>query len=83
MTGSHFNTLTHKEKGVVYVNEGTHLENRIVYGECTIVIYAVYNFYVEVKVDLKTKKITEIKALESMEDFDGIMDSIKLDDLIG
>lgn len=81
MTSNQFNKLSLKEKGVIYTEEGTHIENRINYGINTVLIYAVFNFYVEVTLDVKANKIIDIKALETTEDYYGFMKSLKLSDL--
>ena len=79
MTAKEFNTLDLDKRGLIWNEHSTFLDTRIVYGKYKIIIYAVFNFYVEVFYNIKTNKIDDLKALENVEDFEGYMNSIKVE----
>ena len=81
MTAKEFNSLSLDGKGVVF-QEGTYVDQRIVYNEHKIVMYSLHNFYVEIYYNAHSNKIEDIDALESLDDWDNFMASVKLGDLI-
>ncbi len=58
------------------------LDERIVYNKSKYLIFALFNFYVELTYDIKTNELTKAKALETLEDWEGYLSSIKIDQLL-
>jgi len=78
MTPQEFNMLGLDQKGEVWNTNSIVIDERIVYNKHKIVIYSVFNFYVEVFYSIKDNKIEDLKALENIEDWEGYLKSIKL-----
>ena len=78
-TATEFNQLPYPKKSYVWKKNGVFLDERIIHGKCRIVVYAIFNFYVEVYYNLNSNQIGTIKALENSEDFDGYLNSIQLE----
>ena len=78
MTAQEFNMLNLDQKGEVWNTNSIFIDERIVYNKHKIVIYSVFNFYVEVFYSIKDNKIENLKALENIEDWEGYLKSIKL-----
>jgi len=76
-----YNKLITNDKANILWDKGTHIDERVIYNKHTVVMYALFNFYVEVYYSVKDNKIKEIKALKSDEDWEGYLKSIKLEHL--
>ena len=79
MTATEFNELPYPKKADMWSKNGVFLDERIIYGKCKIVIYSVFNFYVEVYYNVNTNQIGTVKALENIEDFEGYLKSVQLE----
>ena len=82
MTIRDFNTLELDQKGSLVFREGNYVDHRIQYGKYKIVIYSLFNFYVEVFLDINSDSVKNIKAIETENDWHGYLESINLDYLM-
>jgi len=70
------------EKGEFLWKEGKHVEERLIYGKYVVQIHCFDNFFVEVYYSVRGNNIDDIKAIHKGEDWDGYLDSIKLEHLM-
>lgn len=82
MTASEFNKLSPDEKGALLTEQSTFIDERIIYGKYKIIIYSLFNFYIEVYYHVQHNEVETIKAIESIDDWESYMRSINLDSLL-
>lgn len=82
MTAQDFNRIKNlNDKANIVWDCSRHVDERIIYNEYKIQMYALYGFYVEVWIAIKTNKIEKIKALEGETNWKGYLISIRMEDL--
>lgn len=82
MTASDFNKLTLDEKGKLLTEQSVFLDERVIYGKYKIIIYSLFNFYIEAYYHVQHNEVETIKAIESIEDWESYMRSINLNSLL-
>ena len=81
MTPQDFNTLPFAFKAEALWTKGKLINERRIPDQYVVVIYGVYNFFVEVFYDLYSNKIMDIFAMENDDDWDGFLNSVNLEEL--
>lgn len=83
MTASEFNSINdiHQRANIIW-EHGKPVDERVNYREHTIVIYSVFDFYVEIWLAATTQQIEKVHAPESDDDWKSFLDSVKLKSLM-
>lgn len=81
MTPADFNKKPTEGKATVLWDNGVYAGERVVYNKYLVKIYSLLDFWVEVYYDIKDNRLEDIYALETEEDFNGILNSIDLVEL--
>jgi len=83
MSASEFNSIQDiNERANMVWEHGRLADERVNYRHHTIVIYSIFDFYVEVWLAATTQAIEKVHALESGEDWKGFLESVKLKNLL-
>ena len=83
MTPDKFNSMLTDAKANFLWDNGVFVDERISYNKYLIKIYSLLDFYVEVYYNINDNKIEDIYALESEDDWEGILKMINLTKLLG
>ncbi len=82
MTAQEFNMLEIGPKADLLWPEGSFLDHRIDNDHAMVVIYKLYDLFVEVHFDVVSKDVTKINALDTDEDHEGYLNSVSLVNLL-
>ncbi len=82
MTAQQYNQLATGSKADLLWPDGEFLDHRTEDEKFMVVIYKLYNLFVEVFFDITSKDIINIKAIESEEDYDSCLKSVNLAQLM-
>lgn len=82
MVASDFNKLSIDEKGNLLTEHSLFLDERVIYGKYKIIIYSLFNFYVEVYYHAVHNEIETVTAIETSEDWESYLKSINLNSLL-
>lgn len=82
MNISEYKQLELNKRASILWENGTFIEDRIMYGKYKICTYSLFDFFVEVFYDIHDNSIKRINALEDEIDWKGYLDSINLDYLL-
>lgn len=79
MTATEYNKLSDEQRSVLLIENGMFIEDRIDDGKYKIVMYGLFNFYVEALYHIEKNKIETIQALANIDDWERYLQSINLD----
>lgn len=79
MTATEYNKLSDEQRSVLLIENGMFIEDRIDDGKYKIVMYGLFNFYVEAFYHIENNKIETIQALANIDDWERYLQSLNLD----
>ncbi len=78
MNAQQYNLLEIGPKADLLWPDGTFPDHRVDNDHAMVVIYKLYDLFVEVHFDVSSKDITKINALDTEEDMEGYLNSVSL-----
>ncbi len=79
MTAQEFNTINFEQKSALLTENSIFIDERFIYGKYKILMYSLFNFYVEVYYHIEHNEIETVKALVDLKDWESYMSSIQLE----